>query len=162
VRDDTDFADRFAMRHQLSHQRMAGFVVGDRSTFLLVHHPALFLGTGNDSFDGRLEVIHCDPSSLSPGSSQCCLIYGILQIRSAKPSCDSCGLVDVKAWGQSDALSVNLQDLYPANQIGIADSDLAIKAARPHKRRIEYLRAICGCHNDDRRAGVALEAVNLG
>src|SRR5208337_3313743 len=45
VRNDADFADRFAMRHQLSHQCVAGLVVGNRGSFLLVHHPALFFGT---------------------------------------------------------------------------------------------------------------------
>src|SRR5208337_2255419 len=56
---------------------------------------------------------------------------------------------------------MNPQDLHSANQIWIADGDLAIKAARAQKRRVEHLRTVGGSHDDYRGAGVGFEAVNL-
>src|SRR5208337_2660788 len=49
-----------------------------------------------------------------------------------------------------------------ADEVRIANGDLAVKAARAQKRRIEYFRAIRGSHDDHGGAGVAFEPVNLG
>src|SRR5208337_3193774 len=56
---------------------------------------------------------------------------------------------------------MNPQDLHSANEIGIADSDLAIEAARAQKCRVEHFRTVGGSHDNYRGAGVGFEAVNL-
>src|SRR5208283_6120088 len=58
-------------------------------------------------------------------------------------------------------LAVNSQDLHTADEIRIADGDLAIKAAGAQKRRIEHLRTVGGSHDNHWGAGVGFEAVNL-
>src|SRR5208283_2843562 len=58
-------------------------------------------------------------------------------------------------------LAVNSQDLHTADEIRIADGDLAIKAAGAQKRRIEHLRTVGGSHDNHWGAGVSFEAVNL-
>ena len=54
---------------------------------------------------------------------------------------------------------MHAQDLFAPLQIGIADGDLAIEAARPQQRRIEDVGAVGGRHDHD--AVGSGEAVHL-
>src|SRR5208282_2856431 len=161
VWNDADLANRFAMRHQFSHQCMARLVVCNRGSFLLVHHPALFLGTRNHPFDGSLEIIQRDCRSLVPGSEECRLIHGIRQISPADTSRYPGGPLQVKVRRQLHILAMNFQDLHSADKIRIADGDLAVKASRALKCRVEHFRTVGGSHDDYRSARIGLEAVDL-
>src|SRR5258708_38388663 len=53
------------------------------------------------------------------------------------------------------------QDLRAAGEVRIANGDLAVKAARALKCRVEPLGTVGGSHDNHWRAGVGFEAVNL-
>ena len=70
-------------------------------------------------------------------------------------------LLKVKVCRQLYTLAVNSQDLHSANEIGIADGDLAVKAPRALKRRVKHLRTVGGSHDNHWGAGVGFESVNF-
>src|SRR5208282_4984898 len=162
VWNNADLADRFTMRHQFSHQRVAGLVKCNRGSLLLVHHSALFLRTRNHPFDGSLEIIQRNCRGLVPGSEQGRFIHGIRQISAAEASCHPGGPLQVKVCRQLYVLTMNLQDLHSSNEIWIANGDLAVKAARAQKCWVEHLRTVGSSHDDHWGAGVGFETVNLG
>src|SRR5208337_856702 len=150
------------MGHQFSEERVAGLMVCNPGSFLLVHHAAPFLGTRNHPFDSSFEIIQRYCRGLIAGSEQCRLIHGVLQVSATETSSDPGGPLQVELSRQLYVLAMNLQDLHTADEIWIANGDLAIEAARAHKCRVEHLGTVgCG-HDNDRGSGVGFEAVKLG
>jgi hypothetical protein len=56
---------------------------------------------------------------------------------------------------------MDFQDLDSTHEVWITDSNLAIKAARAQKCRIEDLRAVRSGHNNDGCAGIRLETIKF-
>src|SRR5258708_37069500 len=80
---------------------------------------------------------------------------------SAETSCQPGGPLQVKVCRQLYILAMNPQDLHSADEVRIANGDLAVKAARALKCRVEHLGTVGGSHDNHWRAAVGFEAVNL-
>src|SRR5208337_5318227 len=57
---------------------------------------------------------------------------------------------------------MNLQNFHSTDEVRIANGDLAVKAARTQKGRVEHLWTVGGSHDNHWRAGVSFEPINLG
>src|SRR5258708_22669404 len=80
---------------------------------------------------------------------------------SAETSCQPGGPLQVKVCRQLYILAMNQEDLSSADEVRIANGDLAVKAARALKCRVEHLGTVGGSYDNHWRAGVVFEAVNL-
>jgi len=161
VGNDADLADGLAVRHQLRHQRMAGFVVCNGCSFLLIHHPALFLRTRNYAFDSRLEVRQRNGLGLTTCGHESRLIHSVRQIRPAESGGNASGPFQIEIRCQSYVPAMYLQDLNSADEVWIANGNLAIKASGAEKRGVEYFRTVGSSHDNDWCTRIRLEAIDL-
>ena len=58
-----------------------------------------------------------------------------------------------KSRSQLDALAVDLEDLHPADEVGVADLDLPVETARAQQGLVEHLGPVGGRHDDHRPVG---------
>ncbi len=92
------------------------------------------------------------------GREQRGLVHQIREIAPEKPGVPR-AIERRSTAGASDLAGVHAQDRFAALDVGVADHDLAIEAARAEQRRIEDVLAVRGGNHDD--ALVGFEAVHL-
>ena len=96
---------------------------------------------------------------LRRGSQQSGLVDEVLEV-SARKACGAlCDDLEGDIRGEGLVLGVDFQDLLAALDVGQADVDLTVEAARAEQGLIEDVGTVGGCHDDD--AIVGLEAVHL-
>ena len=138
---------------------MARLVVGRQAAGALGLLVALLLRTGHDLQKTFLQILHQNAGTVGASGQQSGLIEQVFQIRAGEAHGSAGDDMQIHGIGQGLALGVDLEDLLAAVAVGLADIDLAVKAARTEQSRIENILTVRGRHDDD--AGVAGEAVHF-
>ena len=138
---------------------MACLVVGGELFLFGGDDPALLLGAGHDLHGSLFDVLHRDGLAAAACSQQSGLVDEVLEV-SARKACGAlCDDLEGDIRGEGLVLGVDLQDLLAALDVGQADVDLTVEAARAEQGLIEDVGTVGSRHDDD--AVVGLEAVHL-
>ena len=138
---------------------VARLVVGGELFLFGGDDPALLLGAGHDLHGSLFDVLHGDSLAAAACSQQSGLVDEVLEV-SARKACGAlCDDLEGDIRGEGLVLGVDFQDLLAALDVGQADVDLTVEAARAEQGLIEDVGTVGGRHDDD--AVVGLEAVHL-
>ena len=110
--------------------------------------------TGDQALDPFLELGEADGRLAAAGRQQGRLVDEIGQVGADEARRDRRDLAQVDCFFERDEARMDLENLLAANQVGTVDDHLAVKAARPHQRLVERLRAIGRGQQDDSSVGV--------
>ena len=157
--DDGDLLHRSRVGLLGCHQSVADLVVGHDALFLIRQDGVLFLVACNDHLDALLQV--CLGHALAPGPyrPQSGLIDDVGQLGTGGTGSHAGHGVKVHPRGDLYLFGVDLQDLLPALQVRQLHRHPAVKAAGTGQSRVQGIRAVGGCQDDD--PGVALKAVHF-
>ena len=157
--DDGDLVDRIRLGQAVGHHRVTCFVVGGELSLFIVDDPALLLRTRDDLGDGFLDLFHADLDAVSPCCQQGRFIEHILDIRRCETGGPSGQYLQIHAGIQGLVLGMDFEDLFSSCDVGPADDDLPVESARSEQGRIQDVRTVGGCQDDDPR--VLGKAVHL-
>src|SRR5919109_835937 len=149
TRDNGHFMDGIRARQELSHQRMAGLMIGRVALLFIADDHAAALGAHHDLVFGQLEVDHIDFFFVIARRQQGRFVYEILQIGAGKTGCSTRQHGDVHVGCQRYLAGMDLENALTPFDIGSRDYNAAIKSSRPEQRRIQHVGSIsCGDEND--------------
>ena len=134
-------------------------MVGGQLLLVVGHHPALALRAGDDPLDGLLQLGHVDGGLVAPRREQGGLIDQVGQVGTGEPWGGAGQVLGDDALSQRLALGVHVEDLFPAQDVGPVDDDLAVEAPGPEQGRVEDVGPVGGGDHDHTRLGV--EAIQL-
>ena len=140
--------DRIGVRLEVLHDGVAGFVVGGRGLFLLVHDAAL-VGPAEAHLVARFfQVVLLDELLAGQRRVQGGFVDDGGQIGTAEPGRRAGQPSQIDLRPKLHLAGVDLENLQPALHIGQRHVDLPIEAARPGKGRVEHVDAV-GAGDDD-------------
>ena len=148
-RDDGDLMHRIRLRQTVGDHRVTCFVVCGEFSLFFVDDAALLLRSRDDLGDGFLDLVHTDLDAVSSGCQQCCFIEHILDVRRCESGGPSGQNLQVYAGIQRFVLRMDFEDLFSSNDIGHADDDLPVESARSEQCRVQYVRTVGRCQDDD-------------
>ena len=132
---------------------VARLVVGGELFLFGGDDPALLLRAGHDLHGSLFDVLHRDGLAAAAGSQQSGLVDEVLEV-SARKACGAlCDDLEGDIRGEGLVLGVDLQDLLAALDVGQADVDLTVEAARAEQGLIEDVGTVGGRHDDDAVVG---------
>ena len=159
ARNDGDAVDGLVRRQRVHHDGMARLVIGGQLPLVLRHNAAALLRSGEDLDLRLLEVRHGDELVAAARAQQRRLVGKVLKVRAGKARRAPRDLGKVHVLGKRLVGGVDLQNVLAPLDVGIADVDLAVKAAGTQQRGVEDVRAVGRREND--HAVVRAEAVHL-
>ena len=159
ARNDGDAVDGLVRRQRVHHDGMARLVIGGQFPLVLRHNAAALLGSGEDLDLRLLEVRHGDELVAAARAQQRRLVGKVLKVRAGEARRAPRDLGKVHVLGKRLVGGVDLQNVLASLDVGIADVDLAVKAAGAQQRGVEDVRAVGRREND--HAVVRAEAVHL-
>ena len=148
--DDADLGHRVGVGEEGGHQGVPRLVEGHGLALPVVHHPGLLLQPGDDPLHGRLEVLDGDGGGVPAGRQQGRLVHGVGQVGAAEAGGDAGGPLEVEVVGQLDAPAVDLEDLHPADEVGVAHLHLPVEPAGAQQGFVQHFRPVGGGHDDHR------------
>ena len=158
-RNDGNLMHRIRLRQGLHHYRMSGFVVCGQLPFLLGNHSRLLLRSRNDLCGCFFDFIHTNLGAVAACGQQCCLIYQILDIRRRESRCSLCQNFQRHILCQRFILCMYFENFFSRLYIRHADDNLAIESARSQQRRVQNIRTVGGCQDDN--SGIFVKSVHL-
>ena len=158
--DDGDLLHRRGVGLLGGDQRVADLVVGHDALFLVGEDGILLLVACNDHFDALFEVSLGHALAARADGPQRSLVDDVGQLGTGRTGGHPGHDAEINAGSQRDLFGVNFQNLFAALQVGQLDGNAAVKAAGAGQSRVQRLRTVGGCQNDD--AVVAFKAVHLG
>mmetsp|Transcript_27304 Transcript_27304/g.61922 ORF Transcript_27304/g.61922 Transcript_27304/m.61922 type:complete len:562 (-) Transcript_27304:884-2569(-) len=159
ARHDGDLGDGVVLGNQAAHDGVPRLVEGHQ---LDVPHLRVLVGplhAHGHSVDSPVHVVPLDHVLLGTGGVDGCLVQQVLQRGSGQAGCAASHLLQVHVGRQGLVARVHLEDVHAAPEVGHADLDLAVEAARAHQGLVQDVHPVRGRDGD--HALVALEAVHL-
>ena len=138
---------------------MAGFVICGNALFMLTDDQRLSRDAHQDLIFGIFEIFVRDRLLVHTGRVQSSFVDQIRKIcarKSRRASCDD-GYIDILS--QRNFTDVNGENSFAAFDVGTSHNDAPIETARTQQRRIENVRPVRGCDQND--AFVRFETVHL-
>ena len=158
--DNSDLLHRCRVGLLGCHKGVADLMVGYDALFVVGQDGVLLLVAGNDHLDALLKVGLRHALATRPHGTQGGFVHNVGKFCAGGTGGHACHGVEVHTRGDLHLFGVYLQDLFAALQIGQLHGHTAVKPAGTGQGRVEGIRAIGGCQNND--AGVALKAVHFG
>ena len=159
ARNDRHFVKRISTFNHCSNHRVAGFVICGNALFMLTDDQRLSRDAHQDLIFGIFEIFVRDRLLVHTGRIQSSFVDQIRKIcarKSRRASCDD-GYIDILS--QLHLAGMHPQDLLAPLHVGQIHRDLPIETARTQQRRIENVRPVRGCDQND--AFVRFETVHL-
>ena len=119
-----------------SHQRMTNFVVSDNLLFLCRNNRALALITGDNSFNGFLQILLLHDMTLHTHSTQRALVDDIRQLCTARTSRRPRQRAIINIIGHLHSTRMHPQDSLTALQIRQLNRHTTVKTARTQQRLV--------------------------
>ena len=141
-------------------QSVADLMVGYDALFVVGQDGVLFLVACNDHLDALLQVGLSHALAARADGPQRGLVDDVGQLGTGRAGGHPGHGGKVDARGQRDLLSVDLQDLLAALEVGQLHGHPAVKAAGAGQGRVKGFGSVGGGQNDD--TGVALKTVHFG
>ena len=157
--DDGDLMHAGVVLAVEARHRVARLMVGSELFLLGGDDPALFLRAGHDLHGCLLDVLHRDGLAAAACSQQSGLVDKVLEVSACKARGALCDDPQRDIRGEGLVLGVDLEYFLTAFDVGQADVDLTVEAARTEQGLVQNVGAVGGGHNDD--AVVGLEAIHL-
>ena len=139
--------------------RMSGLVPSGGYFFPFAHGHAAALFAPAHLVSCFLKFPHADGFQSFSSGEESGFIEDVGQFRTGVAWCATCENGEVHALGNFHFFSVDFKDFFTSLHVWKRNGDLAIKAAWTQEGRVEDIRAVCGCDDDD--AFLSVEAVHL-
>ncbi len=157
--DNAHLVDRIGLRQKKRHKSMSRLMNGGTSFLFVGDYHRTPLRPHHHLVFGKLEMAHADLRCIFTRRHQSRLVAKIGQISSCKPGGTSGENLELDIIAYRDVFGMNLQDCFPARNIGFWYNNLPIKPAWPKKSRVEHIRAVCRRNNNS--GGICLKPVHL-
>ena len=148
ARDDGDLLDRQCVAHQVRHERVSAFVIG-QDPLLLLRHDAPLLEAGDDALHRVLEVDVPDVLQLLAAREDRGLVADVREVGAGEPGGLTRDDREVDVRGQRLAARVDQEDLLASGEIGRGDEHLTVEATGTKQGGVEVLEPVRGAHDDD-------------
>ncbi len=150
---------RVEVGHRPRGERVARLVVGGDPLLFVAHGAGLALGAGDDAVDRLLERLRGDQPAVLARGEQRGLVDDVGEVGAGEPGGAAGDHAEVDVLRERLALGVHPQHRFATEDVGRADGDLAVEAARTQQRRVEDVGPVGG--RDQDHAALDVEAVHL-
>ena len=148
-RNNCNFVNRQMIRKRPCHNCVACLVICCKLLLFVGNH-FRFLGRSHLNLtDGFLNFFHSDKSAVSAGCNKCSLIEYVFKVSRCAAHSSSGKHRWCNILCQRLVLGVNLDYCFSALNIRKSDYHLTVKSARSQKRRIQNIRSVGSCQNND-------------
>ena len=146
-RNNRNLVHRILRRQAVNHDGMARLVIGCEPAFPLDDHPALLLRSGDDLDHRVVQIPHGDKTLVPAGGQQSRFVHQIFQVGAGKAASGLCQLPEGHILCQGFVPGVDLQDLFPALDVGPSHVDLTVKPSGTQQRGIQDILPVGGRHH---------------
>ena len=153
ARNDGHLMHLVALGNIVHDDGVSRLVIGHEMLVSLRNLMALLFGAGTHAGDGLLDGGHGNFPAIGARGEYRRLVEHILEICAGKVGRSARNDRQIDVRSQRFALGVNLQYILATLDVRIAHGNLAVKPAGTQQRRIEYVRAVGGRHDDDALIG---------
>ena len=158
-RNDGDLVHRIRLRQAVRNNCVSRFVERGQLAFVLADDTTLLFRSRDDLRNGFFDFFHADDHAVPAGCQQRRFIQHVLDIRRREARCPPRQHDRVDALIQRLVARVDFKYLFSSDDVRNADDDLPVESARSQKRRVQYVRTVRRCQDDD--AGVLRESIHL-
>ena len=159
ARNDRDLMHRICIRQQHAHERMTAFMISRKLFLIIAHDLGLAFRPCHDTFDGLFKLRHKNLLFVAARRQKRRLIHEIAEISTRKARRTAGKDIKICILIHRLALRVYLEDSQTAPHIRFVDHNLAIETTRAQKCRIQDIRTVRRCHDDD--AFICRKAIHL-
>ena len=138
---------------------MPGFVVGHALLLIFVNHALFLFQSRRHSLHTLVELLHAHGRLVFPGRQQGRFVDEVGEVGSGEARRLPGESLEIDTLIERLAFGVDLEDRFPALEIGTIHHYLAVEPAGAQQRGIEHIRAIGGRQDDD--MGVSAKTVHF-